>query len=211
MHRIPNARRFPRSLYAWSLLLACGLSQAQTIVNIKGFGADGAGVSTGLSYPLAVGTVITMVNPVQLSLPAGDYVLSDAWGLPGASYDAWNYQSAAANTWDSHFYVAVQQGNTAQYTLLLDALSLRNPACPNTNCSWGTEAQAAAAFLATPAFHLHLAADTVLSFSSTDYFLLDNLGGMSVQISAVPEPARATQALAGLLLLGLLGRRRLTR
>lgn len=99
--------------------------------------------------------------------------------------------------------MAVQQGSTTQYTLLLDALSLRNPACPGPNCSWSTEAQAAAAFLATPAFHPHLAADTVVSLSSTDYFLPDNLGGMSVQISAVPEPSRLALWASSLLLASL--------
>lgn len=188
-------------------MAAVATASAQTMVNIKGFGSDGAGVVGAQPVSLPPGTVISLVNPVRVSLTADDYLLTCAWGLPSALYDAWNYQSTVANTWDSHYYVAVQQGNTTQYTLLLDALSLRNPACPRPNCSWSTQAQAAAAFLATPAFHLHLAADTVVSFSSTDYFLPDNLGGTSLQISAVPEPSRLALWASCLLLAGLPVRR----
>jgi hypothetical protein len=177
--------------------LLAGAAQAQTVVNIKGFG-DGAGVGGAYGYPLTPGTTITMINPVHLSLKAGDYLLSDALGQPGALYDAWNYNANQSGTWDSHFYVAVQQGASSSYTLLLDALSNRDPACRNPNCSWSTEAQASAAFLATPAFRLHLAQDTVVSLSSTDYFLPDNLGGISVLVSAVPEPPVLALMLAGL-------------
>jgi hypothetical protein len=87
---------------------------------------------------------------------------------------------------------------SSNYTLLLDAAEQRNPVCIYPNCSYATEADAAAAFLATPAFRLHLAQDTVVAFSSTDYFLADNLGGMSIRISAVPEPAGAAMMLGGL-------------
>ena len=209
-----SSRRLRPLLMGLGLLVAAlgqAEAQAQTIVNIKGFG-DGSGVTVPLSYPLAVGTVITMTNPVLVSLKAGDYLLADAWGQAGALYDAWNYELSAAGSWDSHFYAAVRQGTGPTFSLLLDALSLRNPQCIYHNCSWPTEAQAAAAFLQTPAFHLHLAADTVVAFSSTDYFLADNAGGMSISITAVPEPARAVSMLGGLaLLVGQLRRLRLRR
>ncbi len=187
----------------WLAVLVLGTAplHAQTLVNIKGFGSDGAGVSGPLGYPQAVGTLIGMVNPVLVAFSAGDYSLTDAWGQSGALYDAWNYNLNQGSTWDSHYYVAVQQGTSSSYKLLLDALSNRNPACPNSNCSWTTQAQARDAFLATPAFHLHLAQDTVLAFSSTDYFLADNAGGMSISISAVPEAQSAALMAAGVMLL----------
>ncbi|MDE2370789.1 MAG: PEP-CTERM sorting domain-containing protein [Burkholderiales bacterium] len=182
--------------------LAVGNAEAQTIVDIKGYGADGAGVAAAYGYPLLPGTTISMTHPVLVSLAAGDYAISDAWGLPGALYDAWDYNVSQAGTWDSHFYAAVQQGRSTAYTLLLDGLSLRQSPCTNPNCSWSTEAQASAAFLATPAFALHLAQPTVVAFSSTDYALGDNAGGMSLLVTAVPEPPAALLIVAGLAWLG---------
>jgi hypothetical protein len=203
MTRIPRALwrlLRPALCIALPLLGAAG-AQAQTVVNIKGFGTDGAGVSGPLGYPLPVGTLITMVRPVLVALPAGDYNLSDAWGQAGALYDAWNYNLSLPAAWDSHYYVAEQQGTSTSYKLLLDALSNRNPVCQNSNCSWFTQAQARDAFLATAPFHLHLAQATVLAFSSTDYALTDNAGGMSISISAVPELPTSMLSMAGLLAL----------
>ncbi len=177
---------------------ASGAAHADTtIVNINGAGQNGAGVATSYAYPLLPGSLITMVNPVVVNLAAGDYTISDGWGQSGALYDAWNYQLAAPGSWDSHFYVGVEQGTTSTYQLLIDGLSNRDPSCTYHNCSWATEALASAAFLATPSFALHLAADAAVSFSSTDFYLVDNAGGISLAVTplvstqpgTVPEPS----------------------
>ncbi|OYU78179.1 MAG: hypothetical protein CFE45_29890, partial [Burkholderiales bacterium PBB5] len=67
-----------------ALLMATSAAQADTLINIQGFGNDGAGTVSPLIYPLPVGTVIDLDKPVLLNLAAGSYSLIDAWGLPGA-------------------------------------------------------------------------------------------------------------------------------
>jgi hypothetical protein len=182
---------------AAALALCAGTAaHAQSIVNIQGYGADGAGAS-GVSYPVAPGTLVDLFNPVVVPFAAGDYLLSSAWGLPGALYDTWNFESTAPGSWASHF-LAAEVLPDGRYRALLDGVSLLDPSCHNHYCAWDTQAQAAAAFLATPPFRLHLAADTQVAFVSADYFLPDNLGGISLLVSSVPEPASALLLLAGL-------------
>ena len=178
-------------------------AQAQSIVNIQGFGADGAGANIG-SYPVAPGTLVDLFNPVLVNFAAGDYLLSSAWGLPGALYDTWNFESTAPGSWASHF-VAAEVLPDGRYRALIDGISLLEPSCHNHYCAWDTQAEATAAFLATPPFLLHLAADTQVAFVAADHYLADNLGGISLQVTAVPEPASALLLLAGLS--GLLGAR----
>jgi PEP-CTERM motif len=201
------------ALVAGTLMMGSSAYATSTIVNINGAGPDGSGVPHAYAYPVAPGSFITMVNPVVVNLSAGDYLISDGYGQPGALYDAWNYQLGAAGSWDSHFYAAVEQGTSSTYDLLIDGLSNRDPGCIYHNCSWASEAQASAAFLATPAFNLHLASDTAVSFSSTDYILSDNAGGMSLAITsvpAVPEPETLPLMAAGLLAVGFVLKRRAT-
>jgi hypothetical protein len=144
-----------------------------------------------------------------VSLAAGSYSVVDAWGLPGALYDTWNFEQSAAGGWASH-YVAAQVLPTGQYQLLVDGVSLLDPSSHNHFRAWDTQAQAAAAFLATPAYHFTLATDAVVVFAAADCFLPDNLGGMSLLITAVPEPAVGGLWLAGMagLTCWLRGRRR---
>jgi hypothetical protein len=195
---------------AWLAAAALALSatsgaQAQGIVNIKGHGTDGAGANI-FSYPVAPGTLVDLFNPVLVSLPAGTYELVDAWGLPGAVYDTWNFEQSVPGTWASH-YVAAEVTAAGDYRLLVDGVSLLDPTCANPYCAWDTQAQAAAAFLATPAYGFTLATPAVVAFASADYFLPDNLGGISLLLTPVIEPPTAVLLMAGLGLL-LAGRRK---
>lgn len=176
-----------RAALATAAAMACGAGHAADIVNIQGFGATGAGANI-YSYPVAPGTLVDLFNPVLLPLAAGSYSVVDAWGLPGALYDTWNFEQSAPGSWGSH-YVAAEVLPGGQYRLLVDGLTITEPTCSNHFCAWNTQAEAAAAFLATPAYHFMLAQDAVVAFASADYFLPDNLGGMSLLITAVPEPA----------------------
>jgi len=180
-------------------------AKADTIVNIKGFDNDGAGANI-FAYPVAPGTVVDLFNPVLVDLQAGDYLIADAWGKAGALYDAWNFQIGAAGSWASHFVAAKPLGGN-QYSVLIDGISLLEPTCKNHFCAWDTQAEAAAAFAATPPFRLHLAQDTTVAFVSADYYLPDNSGGISLSVTAVPEPESWAMLLAGLTVLGLRRRR----
>lgn len=188
---------------------ASGMANANTLVNIQGYG-DGITSGSGANihtYPVAVGTTVTLQNPVLVNLAAGDYLLSDAWGQSGALYDAWNFQSSAPGSWSTH-YVVAELGADSSYTVLLDQSSIPEPSCANHFCAYSTEAEAAAAFLATPAASLHLDHAATLAFVSADYHLQDNLGGISLNVEAVPIPATAWLFGSGAIALVALSRKR---
>ncbi len=176
-----------------------------TILNIQGFGDSGAGTLSPLIYPLPAGTVIDLDKPLLVPLEAGSYSLVDAWGLPGALYDTWNFQRDEPGSWLSH-YVAALARPDGRYSVLVDGLSLQEPGCVNHFCAWSTQAQAAAAFAATPAYDFTLDSAGTVAFVSADYFLPDNLGGISLLLSAVPEASPGAMWLAGLAALGWLQR-----
>lgn len=201
-----------------ALLAVMGLSampvaQADTIINIKGYGTDGAGTRSNIAYPLAPGYTFAsngLINPVTLMLSAGDYLLSDAWGKPGALYDTWNFQKGAYGSWATHFIITEVVNNG--YKVLFD-LSYTDPACTNHYCAWSTEEAARDAFFNAAPVVLHLGTDSTLAFVSADYNLSDNLGGVSLYIASpseasVPEPGSLGLILAGLGLVGLNTRRR---
>jgi hypothetical protein len=179
---------------ALALLLAASASQADTLINIQGFGNDGAGTVSPLIYPLPVGTVIDLDKPVLLNLAAGSYSLVDAWGLPGALYDTWNFNLTQAGSWGSH-YVAAERLTSGQFSVLVDGQSNIEPTCRNHFCAWDTRAEATAAFLATPAYRFTLDHAATVGFVSADYFLPDNAGGISLLLTAVPVPEPGTAAL----------------
>lgn len=199
---------------ALSAALLCGLcaSASAQIVNIKGYGDDGAGANI-YGYPVSPGTNVSLFNPVTLTLGAGDYLISDAWGQAGALYDAWNFQTTVPGSWASHFVVASSNGESG-YTLLLDAGTAGDPTCTYHYCAWLTEQQASDQFLATAPFALHLGKTTTLAFASADYALGDNAGGISLSVqpvgiaAAVPEPETYALMLAGLAFVGGIARRR---
>jgi len=195
---------------ALALLLACAAAHADTLINIKGHGSDGAGTVLPLSYPLAAGTVIDLDKPVLIDLPAGSYSLINAWGLPGALYDTWNFEVPQPGSWGSH-YVAAERLPDGRFSVLVDGQTLSDPSCRNHFCAWDTRAQATAAFLATPAYHFTLDRAATVGFVSADYYLPDNDGGISLLMTAgpVPEPGALALWLAALPLLGLQLRRRL--
>jgi hypothetical protein len=95
--------------------------------------------------------------------------------------------------------VAAELLSDGQYRVLVDGVSLLDPACTNHFCAWSTRAQAVAAFLATPAYSFTLSQAATVAFVSADYFLPDNDGGISLTIAAlpVPEPASWALVLAG--------------
>lgn len=192
------ALRRRRAAAAAALALCGGSAMADgLIVNIQGFGDPGAGTLSPVIYPVAPGTLLALTDPVLVPLPAGSYSLRDAWGLPGALYDTWNFQRDAPGSWLSHYVAALPQPD-GRYSVLVDGVSLQDPACANHFCAWSTQAEAAAAFAATPAYGFTLASAATVAFVSADYFLPDNLGGISLVVTAVPEPPPAALWLAGL-------------
>jgi hypothetical protein len=191
--------------------VAFSVAQADTIVNIKGYGNDGAGANI-YAYPVAPGTLLsatTLFNPVEITLAAGDYILTDAWGKSGALYDAWNFQVGAAGSWGTHYLVAEDlRSSGGGYKVLLEYGALGDPSCTYHYCAWATETAASTAFLNSPPATLHLGKTTTLAFVSADYYLPDNAGGISLNVAAVPEPETYALMMAGLGLMGFMVRRK---
>jgi hypothetical protein len=159
-----------------------------------------------------------LIDPVQVTLGPGTYVITDAYspatGLEaGALYDAWNFEAGNDDAWVWHWKAltddgsdgsTINQGNYASH-LLLD-IDSANPVDNFTS-----EAAAAAFGAATPSSTFTLTAPTTVDFVVNDDYLPDNAGGVSLNIEAVsaaPEPSSWTLMIAGTGLVGAMLRRR---
>lgn len=190
---------------AVAVLAACAgwAAQAATIINIPGTQA-GAEI---YQYPVALGSEQTFFSPVMLSLSAGDYNISGAWGRPGALFDAWNFYLGAAGSWSNYYLIGEATGTPGRFTILANPGASPTP-CVNWYCAWSTREEAAAGLLAAPPYRLHLDHDATLGFVVTDYEVVTNQGGVSLLVSAVPEPETNAMMLMGLGTLAAVARRR---
>ena len=63
-------------------------------------------------------------------------------------------------------------------SVLVDGVSLLDQRCSNHYCAWSAQAEAAAAFAATPARGFTLPQPGTVAFVSADHFLPDNRSGI---------------------------------
>ena len=191
--------KFGPHLAAVALLASSLLAQAQSIVNIDS--THGFTYDSGGSDPAPVpGQHINLIGtPVQLTLGPGTYAITNAAGLPGASFTAWSY-NVGTSSWAWAFVMA----DDATRKVLLYGEG-----------GGGSSAAAVAALPNVQNFSttFELASTTTLAFTLRDYYVPDNAGGISLkisQVSAVPEPASFGLMTAGLglLLLGVHRRKR---
>jgi hypothetical protein len=186
-----------RILIAGGLLAAATLAQA-VVVNIDathGFTYDGGGSDPA---PQPGDHINPIGSLIELSLPAGDYQITNAFaeGKPGAQFGAWSYNTGTSS-WTWAFLVA--DAST-------DKVIFWNSAGD------GSSAAAVEALPAVQSYRraLTLAAPTTLLFTLRDYYVPDNAGGISLDVSPVPEPAAVALWAAGLAVVGATVRRRAT-
>ena len=200
-----------------TLALAAGLAAstgaAQAIVVNIDSQQNGSYVAGGPQY-LLPGTLAQPYNPVQVTLDAGTYTISNAAG--SGYFSAWNFNSGgqyrnATFNWVWSFVMAEHGGNIIEDAYVNNVLGSQAAMAAYT----GTTTYNGNILLAgtsTAGFHdsFTLTKTTTLDFYVDDYNwgLGDNYGGVSLNISAVPEPGGLAMLLSGLLAIGFVLRRR---
>jgi hypothetical protein len=192
---------------AFPLAIASGEANA-LIVNID---ATVSGCSTCSGGPLnpdvAAGTIVTLINPVQVTLGPGTYTITNAATVngvdPGANpnFTAWNFEASNPSGWAWSFLVATDNGNGTGTMLKGDFVNATFPTQAAAASATGVQTFTYSTLLpgtSTAGFidTLVLSQTTTLDFFSDDFFLSDNAGGVALQI--VPEPATALLLGAGL-------------
>jgi hypothetical protein len=171
---------------------------------------NGSYVAGGPQY-LLPGTTAQPYNPVQLTLDAGTYLITNAAGT--GYFSGWNFnggQSAGYN-WVWSFQMAEHGGQIIEDAYVAPVLGSQAAiAALVDTTTWNGNTQLAATSTASFSDTFTLTQTTTLDFYVDDYHwgLGDNYGGVSLNIAAVPEPASDAMLLAGIGLLGLIARRR---
>ena len=216
--------RFGLMTALWLMLLS-GPAKAD-ILNID---ATVSGCTTCFGGPLATpaGTVVTLINPVKLTLGAGTYTITNAATVngvePGANpnFLAFNFQAGNSSGWAWNFMVATDNGNgtgtlikgdfvngTASTQALMAGMTGvttfdYNTVLPGTSTAGFTDT-------------LVLNSTTTLDFLIQDGFLSDNAAGVSIDISptgpaGVPEPSSLVFLSLGVAGLGVIVRKQNTK
>ena len=174
-----------------SFSLVSSIAQA-AVININAFNnggpLDGAGFNNPISYTVSAGTY--KIARVGTETPGAAYTAWNAWGRVSGC-DASNMCS---NGWINNFQYDTGAGSEINWLGPFDR--------------WATPQLALNQALATQAFTRTFTEQTTLRFFISDSHHWDNLGGISVSVTPVPEPETYGLMLAGLGMVGLLVRRR---
>lgn len=204
-------RRNPWAALAAAASLLAGTSLAQAaaveLVNIDathGFTyAPGSGKSGSDPAPVFGDPITPIGQRIELDLDAGTYEITNAWaqGVAGAAFKAWSY-NVGTSSWTWAYVLADATNDTVIFW---------------DYAGNGFSAEAVASLEAVQNYRrtLTLDAPARLLFTLRDYYVPDNAGGISLQISrqtavTVPAPASLTLAALGLALLAHSKRRRQT-
>jgi hypothetical protein len=157
-----------------------------------------AAVATmGVASPAFAGTVINLdatdytKSAVTQNFAAGDYLVSF---VDKGLYEAWAPAAPALGNWEDRYSVTVN-GVTTQFN-------------PFSGARFGTTDAAFAAFRnLTSTFSLAQATNVTFSIPDFPTSFGDNAGGVSLNVSAVPEPATWAMMFLGFMGMGVALRR----
>lgn len=192
------------------LLAALGGPAAAVTVDIDSR-LSGSNVAGG-PMNLLPGTTASPVNPVQLTLDAGTYTITNA--ATSGYFSAWNFNGigeASGSNWVWGFVMAEHGGHIIVDAYVDGILNSQAAMAGATGVrTWNGLTQLAATSTADYQVSFTLTRRTTLDFYHDDYGwgLGDNWGGVSLNVSAVPEPSQAVLLVAGLAALGGWRRRR---
>ncbi len=177
---------------------------------------SGSYVAGGPQY-LLPGTTAQPYNPVQLTLAAGTYDITNA--ATSGYYSGWNFNSGgqflnATSNWVWAFNMAEHGGNILADVYADPVLNSQAAVAALTGSSFH-DGNTLLANTSTASYHqtFTLTHTTTLDFYVDDYNwgLGDNYGGVALRITnitnAVPEPAPLAMLLAGLGVLAVRRRR----
>jgi hypothetical protein len=193
-----------RLRFIFALLLAVSGAHAQTIVNIDSR-VSGSVIAGGPQY-LLPGTIAQPSSPVQLTLDAGTYLITNA--ASSDYYSAWNYQGSGLSStshWVWSFQMAKHGGLIIEDAFVdVNTTSQALAAGITGTTTWNGNTQLSATSTAGFFDTFTLSGTTTLDFYIDDYpgGLGDNFGGVSLNIQAIPEPSTCA-ALFGLTALGI--------
>ena len=129
---------------------------------------------------------------MAVTFEAGSYAVTPvaAGAIPGARYTAYFFGSAAG-VWGTGYGIALSKDSIKYYY--------------DSPSGYTTEAEA---FAHAVSASFSLASRQTVYFGVLDSYYGDNSGGVSLSITAVPEPETYAMLLAGLGLMGAIARRR---
>ena len=205
-------------------LLAVFTTQAKAItLNISGTtsgcygGPNGQACSNGAEN-LPAGALVNLINPVQLTLGPGTYSITN--GATTGPFSGWRYNGG--NNWVWNYGIAIDNGNgTGNIFHVAYAVGQFSTQAGIANSNVATKGGPGGPDSILPVLSLTggpgayldqiiLTQTLTLSFFVLDYYLPDNAGGVSLNISggpsSVPLPAALPLLLAGLGGLGAMSR-----
>jgi len=196
------------ALWIAFLLLLTSRETSALIINIDATVSGCTACSGGpTNADVALGTVVSLISPVVVTLGPGTYTITNAATVNGVvsganpTFLAYDFQTGNPTAWAWAFLVATDNGNgtgtmlKADYvngTFVSQAAAASATGIQTFSYSTLLPSTSTAGFVDT----LTLSQTTTLDFFIDDFALSDNSAGVALQI--VPEPSSVVLLAAGI-------------